>query len=72
MGINVEKTRVERISRQPSAVQIMTDQKQLVNVEYLNCLDSVISDTRRTRETKSKTAVVKAEFNKKKTVLPAN
>jgi len=47
----------------------MTDQKQLVNVEYFNCLDSVISDTRRTSETKSRIVVVKAEFNKKKTLF---
>jgi hypothetical protein len=32
-------------------------------------LVSAISDTRRTRETKSRIAVVKAEFNKKKTLF---
>ena len=30
--MNVEKTKVMRISRQPSPVQIMTDQKQWENV----------------------------------------
>ena len=33
MEINVEKTKVMRISRQPFAVKIMIDQKQLENVE---------------------------------------
>ena len=34
MEMNVEKTKVMRISRQPSPVTIMIDQKQLENVEY--------------------------------------
>jgi hypothetical protein len=38
MEMNVEKTKVMRISRQPSPVQIRTDQKQLENVEYVNYL----------------------------------
>ena len=33
MEINVEKTKVMRISRQPSPVTIMIDQKQLENME---------------------------------------
>ena len=33
MEMNVEKTKVMRISRQPSPVTIMMDQKQLENVE---------------------------------------
>jgi hypothetical protein len=36
MELNVEKTKVMRISRQPSAIQIMTDDKQLENVEHFN------------------------------------
>jgi hypothetical protein len=36
MEMNVEKTKVMRISRQPSPVTIMIDQKQLDNVEYFN------------------------------------
>ena len=36
MEMNVEKTKVMRISRQLSPVQIRTDQKQLENVEYVN------------------------------------
>jgi hypothetical protein len=33
MEMNVEKTKVTRISRQPFPVQLMIDQKQLENVE---------------------------------------
>jgi hypothetical protein len=33
MEINVEKTKVMRISTQPSLIKIMIDQKQLENVE---------------------------------------
>jgi len=33
MEMNVEKTKVMRISRQPSTVTIMIEQKQLENVE---------------------------------------
>jgi predicted nucleotidyltransferase len=36
MEMNVEKTKVMRISRQPLPVKIMIDQKQLENVEYFN------------------------------------
>ena len=36
MEMNVEKTKVMRISRQPFPVKIMIDQKQLENVENLN------------------------------------
>ena len=36
MEMNVEKTKVMRISRQPSPVTIMIDQKQLENVVYFN------------------------------------
>ena len=40
----VETTKVMRISREPSPIQIMTDQKQLKNVEYLNYLGSMITN----------------------------
>ncbi|GFG39086.1 hypothetical protein Cfor_11199 [Coptotermes formosanus] len=40
MEMNVEETRVMRISRQPSPIQIMIDQKQLKSVKYFNCLES--------------------------------
>jgi hypothetical protein len=45
--MNVEKTKVMRISRQPSLMKIMIDQKQLENVEYLNSLGSMITNDAR-------------------------
>jgi hypothetical protein len=70
MEMNVEKTKVMRISRQASPVQIMIDQKQLENVEYLNYLGSMITnDARCTHEIKTRIAMAKASFNKKKTLF---
>jgi hypothetical protein len=55
-----------RISRQPSLVEIMVDQKQLENVEYLKYLGSMITnDARCTQEIKSTIGMAKAAFNKK-------
>ena len=71
--MNVEKTKVMRISRQPSAVTNMIDQKQLENVECFKYLGSIITnDGKCTCEIKSRIAMAKAVFNKKKTLLPAN
>jgi hypothetical protein len=70
MEMNVEKTRVMRISRQSSPVQIMIDQKQLENVEYFNYLGSMLTnDARCTREIEYRIAMVKEAFNKKKTLF---
>jgi hypothetical protein len=44
MEMSVGKPNVIRISRQPSPVQIMIDQKQLENVEYFNCLVSMLTN----------------------------
>jgi hypothetical protein len=56
-----------RISRQPSLIKIMIDQKQLENVEYFNYLGSMITnDSRCTREIKSRIDMAIAAFNKKK------
>jgi hypothetical protein len=49
MEVNVEKTKVMRISRQPYPITIMRDQKQLENVEYFNYLGSMINYARCTR-----------------------
>jgi hypothetical protein len=66
MEMNLEQTKVMRISRQPSPIKIMIDQKQLQNVEYFNYLGSMITnDARCTREIKSKIAMAKAAFNKR-------
>ena len=68
--MNVEKTKVMRISRQPYLVEIMTDQKQLENVEYFNYLGSIITnDARCTGEIKSRISMAKAAFNKEKTLF---
>jgi len=46
----------------------LIDQKQLENVEYLNCLGSMITiDDRGIWETKSRIQMGKAAFNNKKT-----
>jgi hypothetical protein len=50
--------------------QIMIDQKQTKNVQYLNYLGSMITnDARCTREMKSRIATEKASFNKMKTLF---
>jgi hypothetical protein len=70
MEMNVEKTKVMRISKQPSPMKIMIDQKQLENVEYFKYLGSMITnDARSTREIKSRIVMAKTAFNKKKTLL---
>ena len=65
MEWNVDKTKVLIRSRQPSPVQIMTDQNQLENVAYLNYLASMMTnDARCIREIKSRIALAKAAFHK--------
>jgi hypothetical protein len=69
MEMNVEK-KIMRISRQPFPVQITTDQTQLKNVEYFKYLDSIITHNARcTRKVKSRMAMAKAAFNKKKNLF---
>ena len=69
MEMNVEKTKVMRISIKPSPVTIMIDQKQLENVECFKYLRSILTnDGRCTCEVKSRIAMAKAAFNKKKNI----
>jgi hypothetical protein len=64
MEMNVEKTKVIRISRQPTQVKIRRHQKQSENVEYFSYLGSMVTnDARCTREIKSRIATAKAAFN---------
>jgi hypothetical protein len=42
--MNVEKTNVMRISRQPSPVKLMINQKQLKNVEFFKYLGSILTN----------------------------
>ena len=70
MEMNVEKTKLMRISRQPSPVTIMIDQKQLENVKCFKYLGSMLTDNGRcTCEIKSKIVMAKAAFNKKKNLF---
>ena len=65
--MNMKKTKVMRISRQPSPVTSMIDKKQLENGECFKYLGSIsTNDGRGTCEIKSRIAMVKAAFNSKK------
>jgi hypothetical protein len=60
--MNVQKTNLMRISRQPSPSQIMIDQEQMKDVEYFNYLGSMVTnDMSCTHEIMSMTAA----FNRK-------
>jgi hypothetical protein len=62
--MNVETTKVLRISRQASPIQIMIDQKQLENVEYSSYLSSMMTNNSRcTCEIKSGITIPRAVFN---------
>jgi hypothetical protein len=66
MEMNVEKTKVMRISRQPFTVQITIHQKQLENVKYSNYYSSRLTHYRGCIcEIKSRICVAKGAFNKK-------
>jgi hypothetical protein len=74
MEMNMGKTKVMKISRQPSPMKIMIDQKQLENMEYFNYLGSMITNDARctarcTREIKYRIVMSKAAFNKKKNLF---
>jgi hypothetical protein len=67
MEMNVEKTKAIRISRHPSPIQIMIDQKQQEILEYFNYLHSMITNNARsTHEIKSRIAIAKVALNKSK------
>jgi hypothetical protein len=44
MEINVEKSKMMRISRQPFPIQIFIDQKQPENMEIFNHLSNIITN----------------------------
>ena len=70
MEMKVEKTKFMRISRQPFPVKIMIGQKQLENVESFKYLCSMLTnDERCTCEIKSRIAMAKAAFNKKRALF---
>jgi len=71
MEINVEETKVMRIPRQPSHVQIMIDQIQSESVKYCNYLGGMITNNVICkREFKYRISVAKAAVNK--TVFTGN
>ena len=62
MRMNVEKTEIMRISRQPAPLQMIIDHSQLHNVEYFNYLGSMISNAARcTRDIWTSIAMLKQE-----------
>ena len=68
--MNVEKTKVMRIWREPSPLQIMIDQKQLYSVEYFNYMGSTKTNNAWCiYGTKFRFAMAKAAFNRKKTLF---
>jgi len=70
MEMNVEKTKVMRISKQPFPVTIMIDQKQLENVKCFKYLVSILTKNGTCIcEIKSRIAIAKAAFNKNKNLF---
>jgi hypothetical protein len=70
MEMNVGKTKVMRISRQPFPVKIMLYQTQLENVEAFKYLGSILTnDVRRTCENKYRIAMTKDAFNKNRALF---
>jgi len=70
MEINLDKSKVLRISRQPSAIQIMIDQKQPEYAEYFSYLGNTITnDARCIHEIKSRFAMAKTAFKKNKNLF---
>ena len=64
-----KKAKIKRISTQPFSGQITIHQTQMDNVEYFNCLGSMITNYARcARKIKFKIFMQKAAFNRKKTL----
>jgi hypothetical protein len=67
LGMNVEKPKITRISKQPSPVQFMIDIKQRENVEYFKSVGSLIrNDAKCLRGIKSRIDMAKAAANKRR------
>ena len=66
----MKKSKVVRISRQSSPIQIMIDQTQLQNGEYFTCLDSrITNDSGCTQQIQPRTIKAKVALNKKKALF---
>jgi hypothetical protein len=73
MEINVKKSKMMRISRQPPPVQILIDQKHPENMENFSYLSSMIkNDTRCIREIEYRIAMTRAALNKKRSLFNSN
>ena len=69
MGMHVENPKVMRISREPSPIQIMMDQRHLENLKYFNYLGNMVTnDARCICEIKFRFAMIIATFNNKNTL----
>jgi hypothetical protein len=72
MEMNVRRSKVVTISRQPSAILIVVDQKQLQIVEYFSYLVSrITNDARCTLDIISRIAMAKAAFSEEEALLPS-
>jgi hypothetical protein len=70
MEMNVEKTKVMRIPRQPFPVRISIEQKQLDNVESFKYLGSILTNGGKcTCEIKCRIAMAKAALDKLRTLF---
>jgi hypothetical protein len=70
MEMNVEKTKVMRISRQPFPVKIIIDQRQLENLESFKYLGSTLTnDGRCNCKVNCRISMAKAAFNRKRTLF---
>jgi hypothetical protein len=73
MEMNVGGAKVMRIKRQASTIHIIIHQNQLEKVEYFKCLGIMMTnDAKYTCEIKSRIAMAKEAFNKKKAFSSAN
>lgn len=72
-GKKCGKTKAMTISTQPSSTQIMIDQKQSENVEYVNYLGSMITkDARCACKVKSSFVIARAALKKQRAFSPEN
>lgn len=70
MDITVTESKLLRISRQETPVQIIIDQKQLKNVEYFMYLGTITPNNARcTHENINRISIEKAVFKKKATLF---
>jgi hypothetical protein len=67
-----KKTKVMRISRQPSTIQIVVDKTQLENVKYFSYFGSLISDIRGIREITSKVSMAKQRSTRRRLFSPSD